>query len=94
MSLLCLFRSLSWITYDHLDIPLEHREEKMWDMAAQELLNMDNKKTPSDKFQCMLQCSKIMMDFINLTSNSKNRGADDIFPLNIYILLKAKPTKF
>jgi len=35
-----------------------------------------------------------MMDVINVQSSSKIKGADDVFPLNIYILLKAKPIKF
>jgi len=43
MALSCLFKSLSWITYDHLDIPYEYRVEEMWEIAALELFNMDNK---------------------------------------------------
>lgn len=66
----------------------------MWVIAAQELMNMDLKKTPIEKCECMLRCNKIMNDVFHITSEKKGQGADDIFPLYIYILLKAQPQRF
>jgi len=88
-ALYCKLRVLCWITYDHLEIKMSNRVDEMWVIAAKELMNMDHKKTPIEKCECMLRCNKIMNDVFNITSDKKDKGADDIFPLYIYILLKA-----
>lgn len=55
---------------------------------------MDILKTPPEKFDCLLQCSNIISDILNLTSvKEEAQGADAIIPCFIYVLLKAQPKK-
>lgn len=91
-SLYWKLKVLSWVSYEHLEIHPINRLDDMWKIASDEISNMDNRKTPQDKLDCLLRSTKMMTDVLTLTTSkekTKGQGADDILPIVIYILLKA-----
>ncbi|KRX01389.1 Rho GTPase activation protein [Pseudocohnilembus persalinus] len=86
-----IFRVLNWINYEHLGIDPINRVDNMWEIASQELLQVDSKKTPAEKLQCFLEAMTIMNSVQKLTSiKQEAKGADDALPILIYIVLKAQ----
>lgn len=60
-----------------------------WPAAQQALLRMNAYKTPADKLQCIVQCCTTLMELLQL--GGKSAGADDFFPLLVFVILKANP---
>lgn len=83
-----------WINYDHLEILARNRCCEMWDYAANILNSMDNRMTPYEKLECMVECFKIITQVIDLAaSKDGGGGADDTLPIMIYVILKACPKR-
>lgn len=51
---------------------------------------MNSFKTPKDKLVCILNCCKVIYNMIN-ASEGKPTGADDFFPILIYIVIRSNP---
>lgn len=60
-----------------------------WPAAQKALLRMNAYKSPGDKLDCIVQCCSTLMD--NLQLGGRSAGADDFFPLLVYVILKANP---
>lgn len=85
---------LSWVTQKHLEIKSTNQLEEMWQMGAQDFLEIDNKRTTIDKFDSIVQLQKFITDVLQINSiKDEPAGADDLLPIIIYILLKAQPQK-
>jgi len=55
---------------------------------------MDNRLTPIDKLDCMIECFKIITQVLELASTKEGAGgADETLPIVIYVLLKAQPKR-
>eukprot|EP00040_Diaphanoeca_grandis_P034695 m.216372 g.216372 ORF g.216372 m.216372 type:complete len:475 (-) comp33207_c3_seq1:448-1872(-) len=80
---------LSFVRPEHLDIPPGLCEDKAISMAVKELCKMDTYKAPRDKMVCVLNCCKIINNI--LQSHKEEAGADEFFPMLVYITLMAKP---
>lgn len=82
---------LSHLSADHecLQIQEHCRAEMPWPTAQKTLLRMNSYKTPSDKLQSIVECCTTLMELLQL--NGKSAGADDFFPLLVFVILKANP---
>lgn len=47
--------------------------------------------TPYGKVLCVLRCCNTIMHLLRCCSNSGPPGADDVFPVLLYVLVKANP---
>mmetsp|Transcript_11590 Transcript_11590/g.10103 ORF Transcript_11590/g.10103 Transcript_11590/m.10103 type:complete len:186 (+) Transcript_11590:2809-3366(+) len=87
-------KAQEWATYDHLEIPSRNRSEEMWEYAAEVLNSIDNKITPFEKLECIVECNNIIKQVCTMSSNKdEGPGAGEILPILIYIILKAQPRK-
>jgi hypothetical protein len=82
---------LSHITADHecLQIRKESQGEMPWPSAQKALQRMNAFKTPADKLDCIVECCTTLMEVLQLSG--KSAGADDFFPLLVFVILKANP---
>mmetsp|Transcript_17886 Transcript_17886/g.46713 ORF Transcript_17886/g.46713 Transcript_17886/m.46713 type:complete len:471 (+) Transcript_17886:281-1693(+) len=83
---------LGFVKPEHLDIKCNLGEPdcaSMVERARKELCRMNDYKAPRDKMVCVLNCCKIINNILHLSI--KNAGADDFFPLFIYIIVSARP---
>lgn len=81
---------MSFIRPEHLDIPSGWAEGDHIVMAQKELCRMDDYKAPRDKMVCVLNCCKIINNILQLKAN-KASGADEFFPMLVYVIISAKP---
>ena len=83
--------NLQHISADHsaIEIRVECRGEMPWPAAQKALLRMNAYKSPADKLDCIVQCCSTLMD--NLQLGGRSAGADDFFPLLVFVILKANP---
>ncbi|KAK1441465.1 hypothetical protein QVD17_07374 [Tagetes erecta] len=80
---------------DHLEIrPIYQQNEKSWIQAQKELLKINTYKAPRDKLACILSCCKAISNSMSVSGNENPPGADDFFPVLIYVTLKANPPQF
>lgn len=80
---------------DHLEIqPIYQQNETSWLQAQKELLKINAYKAPRDKLACILNCCKVITNSMSVSGNEKPPGADDFFPVLIYVTLKANPPQF
>lgn len=90
-----LTRRLCWIKPDNLDIDQRFVNEDLWQSAIESIRKMDNEKSPYDKLKCVLIAHKIICNSISFSSGKKKTaGADEIFPIFIYIMIKSQPKRF
>eukprot|EP00039_Didymoeca_costata_P011494 m.161865 g.161865 ORF g.161865 m.161865 type:complete len:870 (-) comp15192_c0_seq20:1020-3629(-) len=82
---------LQHISADHpsLQIREECRAEMPWPAAQEALLRMNAYKSPADKLSCIVQCCSSLMELLQL--GGRSAGADDFFPLLVFVILKANP---
>lgn len=82
---------LQHISADHkaLQIREECRAEMPWPAAQQALLKMSAYKSPAEKLSCIVQCCSTLMELLQL--GGRSAGADDFFPLLVFVILKANP---
>ncbi|KAJ0650784.1 putative VPS9 domain, RABX5, catalytic core helical domain-containing protein [Helianthus annuus] len=82
---------------DHLEIQPIYRNETSWLQAQEELLKINTYKSPRDKLACILSCCKVISNSMfnaSVSSNENPPGADDFFPVLIYVTIKANPPQF
>eukprot|EP00941_MAST-03F_sp_MAST-3F-sp1_P000874 g874.t1 len=76
---------LSFVTFEHLDILQSSQEySSAWKAARNELLRMNNYKSPGDKLICIVNCCKVINGL--LAEASPNAGADEFLPALIYVV--------
>ncbi|GJU33925.1 vacuolar protein sorting-associated protein 9A-like protein [Tanacetum coccineum] len=81
-----------FIQPEHLEIPQVYQDGTLWLEAQKELQKINNFKAPRDKLACILSCCKLISNSLLNASISQNPpGADDFFPVLIYVILKANP---
>lgn len=85
-------RRLSWMRFDHLDIP-EIPEADTLDLAAQELKKINRIKAPGEKLVLIINCFRVIISILEYTGKTSQTkpSADDILPLLIIVLVKANP---
>jgi hypothetical protein len=54
---------------------------------------MDEEKSPYGKLKCVANAYKILNNCIAFCSGKSDAGADDITPIFMYVLVKAKPKR-
>lgn len=81
----------SWIEEKHLDIPLALRDVGLVRLAKQELLKINEYKSPRDKMICILNCCKIIIGFIE--QHGSGASADDFLPVLIFVIIRANPPR-
>lgn len=66
----------------------------MWDVAAKHLKKMDKLKTASEKLNCIVDCSQMLIKSFSLVgSKEKPVTADDIYPIIVNVVIKAAPRR-
>jgi len=91
-ALLDKFKMFSFLQPKHFDVPNSLCEGDEFNHAKEELCKMDTYKAPRDKMICVLNCCKIINKMLQ-SSTDKAVGADEFFPLLVYITLAAQPPK-
>lgn len=55
---------------------------------------MDMKKSPESKLKCLMECTKVIAEFLKLSSlKDEAASADLTLPNLIYVLIKSKPKR-
>ena len=68
--------------------------DSLWRLAARELSEIDQFKTPSEKLECIPNCTQTMTNILSLTSDKDEAAsADTTYPIMVYILLRACPRR-
>lgn len=88
--------AFEWIKPEHLLIKEKMRNEIIWEKGIDTLKNMDNEKSPIDKLNCIRSVEYLILNSINfcLCESDSIAGADDLYPIFAYLVLKAKPKRF
>jgi hypothetical protein len=89
-------KAFSWIKPEHLLIKEKMRNEIIWEKGIDMLKNMDNEKSPIDKLNCIRSVEYLILNSINfcLCERDSIAGADDLYPIFAYLVLKSKPKRF
>lgn len=86
-------KQLEWVQPDHLEMPLDlHSEVVVTALhnARQELLEVDTKKSPLEKLQCIVRCCNSIFEALKALSSL---GADHFVPSLIYTIIISRPPK-
>ena len=83
-------RELQFLTVEHLGISEPFTAQQPWEWAQQELLKMGSYRTPRDKLVCALNCCK-RINAALARASAGSHGADEFFPVLIYVVLQAVP---
>lgn len=74
-----------------MGIYTKYINERLWEIAKAHLEKMDEERCPVDKIRCLQRCYTILNNCIIFCSGKKEgAGVDDIIPILIYIIIKAK----
>ncbi|GMJ15161.1 ARABIDOPSIS THALIANA VACUOLAR PROTEIN SORTING 9A [Hibiscus trionum] len=76
---------------ENLDIKPTFQNETSWLLAQKELQKINMYKAPREKLVCILNCCKVINNLLLNASNGNPPGADDFFPVLIYVTIKANP---
>lgn len=79
----------SFVRPRHLDMPDTLCSGDGFIQAQQELCKIDSYKAPRDKMICVLNSCKIINSLLT-NSTDKAVGADEFFPLMVYIVISSK----
>lgn len=85
-----------FIRPEHLEIQPSYQSQT-WLPAQKELEKINTYKAPRDKLACILSCCKVISNLmfnISVSANENPPGADDFFPVLIYVIIKANPPQF
>jgi len=81
---------LSFLTPAHLDVNPILASEAIISMAKDELRRIKDFNTPGDKINCIVRCCARIFSCLDLAKTEGTMpGADDFFPVFIYVVLKA-----
>lgn len=83
-------RRLGFLTIDHFAISSEFQAHAPWTSAQEELRKISTYRTPRDKLVCILNCCKRINSALS-HSSSGGHGADEFFPVLLYVTLHAAP---
>ncbi|CAI7665142.1 unnamed protein product [Penicillium pancosmium] len=84
-------RIYSWVSEEHLDIPVVSGSGRRFlNLAQQELLKINGYRAPRDKVICILNCCKVIFGLLK-NSKKSDTSADSFVPLLIYVVLHANP---
>jgi hypothetical protein len=81
---------LRFVTVEHLSVSPAFCAAYPWAGAQQELCKLAAYRTPRDKLVCVLNCCKRINSSLSVTS-AGSHGADEFFPVLIFVLLQACP---
>jgi len=89
-------RMFSWVTPEHMLIKEKMKNEIIWEQGILILKNLDNEKSPVDKLNCIRSVEYLILNSINfcLCESDKMAGADDLYPIFTYLVLKSQPKTF
>ena len=74
----------------HLKGPLV--ESALIDLAVEELRKIPQYRAPKDKLQCVLNANRVIKHGLEI-GNPRTWSADDLLPVMIYCVIRAKPNK-
>jgi len=80
--------SLQWIKFKHLGV--DDVQEDMFELAMEQLRQMDSYKSPRDKLIVIMNTCRIVQRVCQQQVN-RQFSADDFLPLLIFVLIKANP---
>jgi hypothetical protein len=81
---------LQFLRVEHLAISPEYQELAPWTSAQQELAKISSYRTPRDKLVCILNCCKRINSALAQAS-AGGHGADEFFPVLLFVTLRAAP---
>lgn len=87
-------RSLMWVSSRHLEcgvIESNPEAREMLDMVITELIEVDSKRIPSEKLQCLVSASHQVLQLLNSSHNGTPASADEFLPALIFCVLQANP---
>ncbi|CAL4099907.1 unnamed protein product, partial [Meganyctiphanes norvegica] len=87
-------RSLMWVSSKHLEcgvIESNPEARKILDMVITELIEVDGKRIPSDKLQCLVTASHQVLQLLNSSHAGNPASADEFLPALIFCVLQANP---
>ena len=89
-----LTKKLTWVTPEHLEIPVANRNEVMWTFAIKALKEIDDFNSPVEKLNSLVECITIIVNVLELCGNTGSGvSADDSLPIIIYVVIKAQPIR-
>uniref|UniRef100_A0A061S7F7 Vacuolar protein sorting-associated protein 9a-like n=1 Tax=Tetraselmis sp. GSL018 TaxID=582737 RepID=A0A061S7F7_9CHLO len=83
-------RALQFVKPEHLDIPDYFRNDAQWVLAQKELQKINSYKAPRDKLVCILNCCRVITNLLAAKGGAP-AGADDFFPVLVYIVIRTNP---
>ena len=86
---------LSFIKPDNIikDKKFKNLNENLLKISIEYVKEMDNNKTPMDKINCFGKAMNFLSNSMEFNSGKADFGVDDLLPLLIYIVIKAKPER-
>ena len=86
---------LSFIKPDNIikDKKFKNINEKLLEVSIGYVKNMEHQKTPMDKINSLGKAINFLTNSMEFNSGKKDFGVDDLVPLLIYIIIKAKPER-
>ena len=83
---------LQWLTFDHLSLPSEARNEVVLSMSQGELAKIDSVISPAEKLQCVVAAADVLFKALNIMMRSRDvasaASADDFLPVFIAVVLR------
>ena len=76
------------------DEKFKNISEKLLKISIEYIKEIDFKKTPMDKINIFGKAMNFVSNSMQFNSGKKEFGVDDLLPLLIYIVIKAKPENF
>lgn len=93
-----LIKKYSFVTYKYLDIDESIINPIYLELAINQLAMINQYKTPKEKINILINFCNILTSMITASSHShknksKSAGADEVFPLVVYAILKGNIKK-
>lgn len=88
--LAALSKSIS-MTHSSLQIPFVYHSGCPWVASQKQLKIMAAHKSPRGKLRCIVQSLRVLISLLQYARCGDPPGADDLFPVLVYVLIKANP---